>query len=181
MDEVTEVFQEEVREKKLAARGAVHRASRRRGLKGAIRTPYDLMGKEERKNYTRPSEVKTYFMLPSHEEYLKADMQERLRILDNALKHHSRQEILAAWGIDSKKLSYYLSYVKRANARKQQREVTGQVDTQVSPAPALPCFTLVVQGEFTGEELAGRLGGVSLVVGKDRRYQAQIAISELSG
>lgn len=63
MSEVEQViFKEDIRDKKKAGYGVFHRASRSRGFHGSMHTPVDLMTAKERKEYTKPGEVNTYYM-----------------------------------------------------------------------------------------------------------------------
>lgn len=50
-------LREEIREKKRTASGVYHRASRRKGYKGAVKLPFETMGRQARDQYTKGGDV----------------------------------------------------------------------------------------------------------------------------
>ena len=50
-------LREEIREKKRTASGVHHRASRRKGYKGAVKLPFETMGRQARDQYTKGGDV----------------------------------------------------------------------------------------------------------------------------
>ena len=57
MTEEERDFLQDVREKKRTASGVYHRASRRKGYKGAVKLPLETMGRQARDQYTKGGDV----------------------------------------------------------------------------------------------------------------------------
>lgn len=104
-EDIEKIFKNEVREKKTTGYGASKRASRKKGFKGTMKMPFDLLSNKEKRELLKGGEIVEYNMyeklenLPSKDKILNMPPEMAYQILTVAKSKFSSKEI-------SKKLGY---------------------------------------------------------------------------
>ncbi|MCW2277548.1 hypothetical protein [Heliophilum fasciatum] len=113
-------------EKRKAGRGVMCRASRT-GRVRSMRTPLDLLSKEERRKYKRPSPVSVYYLndsMASFDEFDKMDTIQQRSYLNKWRARCSDAYIYRDWGLTV--VAFYcileaLDLPRKRNSSKQRR------------------------------------------------------------
>jgi hypothetical protein len=165
MYDVEKLFNEDVREKKKLARNAAARASRRKGFKGSVRTPYDFMSRKERREYAGNSPVITYNLYDKeggNTEVLNMTPDERREyILKKINEGMSKNAIAKEMGVST----YYINKWLGTTTKKGKDAVS---------------FTLSMEGEFGGADAAARLLGIVETIQPNVLYSLSLMLKEVT-
>ena len=109
--EIKLMLDEDIREQKIIARSAKYKASVRKGFKGRVITPTDLMSPQEKRKRTIElnKRCKTYNMYDSMislEEFEKLNDDDKKRHLIGYRRRFYVDQIIEEWGISKSKLYY---------------------------------------------------------------------------
>lgn len=194
MNEFEKVFNEEVRDKKRTANG-VHGKTGKRGFVGTMRTPADLLKGKERRQYEGTSPVTVsniYDRIIPHDEFKSLSRKKKMILLYEYKKRFSAKEIAEKWDISDKTVYYYYRAYGVTNESKPVYDTEeGSPNQSVSTKDEPPCENLhptlpatecsfVMAGEFDGQSLGKKLGGLSYMMSDSLKYQVEIRIKELS-
>lgn len=189
---IERIWAEDIREKKKAAKGVIHRASRNKGFKGGVRTPVDYMSTEEKRAYTAPSEVTTYYIEGSTEEVSKGTVITR-ETFDNLTAEQKRKVIddLRDEGMTQYKIAEQLGYqisayyrmlrsigYKLASTRPVKTTIpdTAAIET---PTPVIESkFNIALSGVFDGKDLGDRILGLVSILSHNMHYKVELIITE---
>jgi hypothetical protein len=189
MDEYEWEFMQDSMEKKRIARGAHHKASRKRGFKGAMKTPIDNLKGKARKIYM--NEVTTSSII-SFAEFKELPLTQRAKVMAHLLQKNKRSVICSAWGITPGALSGIVYRMKKASPELSDKlggpirpiskapVENAPVVTAISEETAI--FQVSINGEFNGADLSARiLGFLSMLDTQtsDKRYQLALKLVEL--
>lgn len=175
-DDVKQMFQDDVQEKKRNGIG-VHSRTGSRGHTGRINMPTDFMSKKDRRNYTKPSKVRLTYMhetimpLEQFQSLLKEDQKKMLLLYR---KSHSTKDIQIAWSVEGTPMTDYRFYklmdelsiaAKKTNPRhpkKTQPETVAikQPTVEMIPMPTYAKaseFVTGMNGEYTADVIVARL------------------------
>lgn len=164
-DDVEKLFSEDVMEKKKLARNAAARASRSKGFKGGVRTPYDFMSPKERREYAGNSPVITYNLYDKeggNKEVLNMTPDERREYIRKRIEEGmSKNAIAKELGVSN----YYINKWLGTTTKKGKDAVS---------------FTLNMEGEFEGAEAAERLRGIVKTIQPDVLYSLSLTLKEVT-
>jgi transposase-like protein len=162
MYDVEKLFNEDVREKKKPARNAAARASRSKGFKGSVRTPYDFMSPKERREYAGNSPVITYNLYDKeggNTEVLNMTSDERREYVRKRIEEGmSKNAIAKEMGVST----YYINKWLGTTTKKGKS------------------FTLSMEGEFEGDDAAARLLGIVETIQPNVLYSLSLMLKEVT-
>ena len=164
MNDIEKLFNEDVREKKKLARNAAARASRSKGFKGGVRTPYDFMSPKERREYAGNSPVITYNLYDKggNKEVLNMTPDERREyILKRLEEGMSKNAIAKELGVST----YYVNKWLGTTTKKGKDAVS---------------FTLNMEGEFEGTDAVERLLGIVETIQPNVLYSLSLMLKEVT-
>lgn len=101
--EIEKMIKKEISEKKKISQGVKHRASRKKGFKGKVKTPVDFMSRKEKTKYTKGSSIVSYNIfdkIVTYEEFKLFDDNMKKGLLDEYLYDFSISEIAKAWNVN---------------------------------------------------------------------------------
>lgn len=112
--EIEKLFMQDIREKKRAGSGSFHRAgkgSSKGRVRGGMKTQYDLLKGKEKRDYSKPGELKVYNLndIISREEFETKTKSEQKELLVVWRDNYSNETILEKSGIPKKD---YYDYVR---------------------------------------------------------------------
>ena len=139
--ELTKLFIEDSIEKKVIARGANNRASRKRGFRGAVLMPHDILSASEKRKRTMESKkiINSYNMYDTiieYSEFKKLDERDKARHVKNYRLRFTAKEIALEWKISTtmfyniqKKLNVlkddnFMSEAKKRKLKKEDNKKT---------------------------------------------------------
>lgn len=183
-------WRQEQNEKRKAASGAAHRATRT-GRIGRMRMPSDLMDRRQRREYMKPGEVIVYNMydsvIPKEEFSLLPVEQQRellLRWRDNP--EIGIKGIIEFWKVSrgtyykkTKELGLTLPRVKMNRSHPSNKREHPILKGPVTEERLSNLFALELTGEYAGEGLADRLEKLGLILNSEAKYSVAIQIKEL--
>lgn len=169
-NDIKQMFQDDVREKKLTGMGS-------RGHTGRINMPTDFMNKKDKKEYTKSSKVRITFMhkiIMPFDQFQSMPKEDQRKMLLLYRKSHSTKDIKNAWLIEGEPMKDYQYYnlmrslgissnrLSAPQEKKQKEEIVvgKQSSTDLVPTPTYakaPAFAIGMNGEFTAEEIVSRL------------------------
>jgi len=162
-DDIEKLFNEDVMEKKKLARSAAARASRGKGFKGSVRTPYDFMSPKERRALNSP--VITYNLYDKEggsKTVLDMTPDERREYIRKRIEEGmSKTAIAKELGVTT----YYINKWLGTTTKKGKDTVS---------------FTLNMEGEFEGTEAAERLRGIVKTIQPDVLYSLSLTLKEVT-
>lgn len=185
MDEIEKLFIKDVREKKSIAHNVVHRASRRKGFKGGVLTPYDLLSPKERKEYTKPSEVRIYMEEPNIitlDEFRAMNQQKKKEYLTML---HNRgltwRKLAQEWGVSLSAVKYHASRcgLLQPRAEEEDKAVVGQA--LLSDQKGL---FIRFSGSHSANDIAKRLFAIAQLLDNqegERQFSLVLEIKEEEG
>jgi hypothetical protein len=194
---IERIWAEDIREKRKAARGVTHRASRNKGFKGGVRTPVDYMSTQEKRAYTAPSEVTTYYIEGSTKEGSTEEVSKGTVItretFDSLTAEQKRKVIddLRDEGMTQYKIAEQLGYqisayyrmlrsigYKLASTRPVKTTIpdTAAIET---PTPVIESkFNIALSGVFDGKDLGDRILGLVSILSHNMHYKVELIITE---
>lgn len=196
---IERIWAEDIREKRKAARGVTHRASRKKGFKGGVKTPVDYMSTQEKRAYTAPSEVTTYYIEGSTKEGSTEEVSKGTVItretFDNLTAEQKRKVIddLRAEGMTQYKIAEQLGYqisayyrmlrsigYKLASTRPVKKQEPVNVNAVVeTPTPVIESkFNIALSGVFDGKDLGDRILGLVSILSHNMHYKVELIITE---
>lgn len=126
--QIERMFYEDVRDKKVTARGIHNRALRKKGFRGGVRFPSDSLSTKEKKQLN--GKVVTYNLfyegIPPYEDFKKnLTTEQKIQAMNYWLnvKHYDKNYILEQWGVDVKKQQHYF-YDTLRRLRAQGLQIT---------------------------------------------------------
>ncbi len=184
-ENITKIFHQEVYEKKRTGRGVYGRASRSKGFKGSVKFPADLLKKKEKKDYTKPSEVKIFNMnkITSIKDImaLPPDIgKEKFKELIEEFTNKELVEKLDASMYEIHKTQKHFntfresrsSHAIRARKENSKRVLASALDKPFNPF----LFTLAGYGE--GEDLQEQIKSLGGMIRDSKKYSINITIKE---
>lgn len=176
-NEITKLFNQDIKEKKKLGRGIFSRASRKKGFKGGVRTAYDFMSNEERKSLN--SEVKVYKMYISYDEFKELSKNEKVKILERYDEELSRRELCELWGVNTTRISDWRRRlgISRNNKTKllENQNTTSDLD-DVIITPFENLFNLKYFIKSNGSELKLHLLRIAEIMEDDKEYNLTLKI-----
>jgi len=184
-------FMQDSRDKKRTARGASARASRRRGLKGAVKTPVDYLKGKERKAYMSENTITSII---SYVEFKALDLSQRGRVLARLLQKYTKAQLRLEWGVSSAVLSGIIYRLKKicpelVDVAAVTRYAAPAMVTTISSEPccsveggvpaAKVIFSMALNGEFSGSDLPNRLLNISGLLDAGKMYHVTFTLEEL--
>lgn len=154
MNEIEKIFQDDIRQKKVTGYGIHHRASRKKGFKGGVHFPVDLMTSKEKREYTKPGEVNKFPMQNLGIDYVKTIAEIHAMEPEAAREYlisvkglYTCKELRRHWNLKSDYYLYSKIYKKynvpldrqksqqtHANAREIAKQVISEASSQVGAA-----------------------------------------------
>jgi hypothetical protein len=206
MNQEEKLFYEEIRDKKKASHGIHGRASRTKGFKGKVYFPSDLMSRKEKREYTKPGKVETYYMderdinlVKSLEEIEKMNPEEARSYILRIKSKYTNKQLRNHWGLKSDYYLYNKLYKKynvptekertaaatEARMRKRAIELYGQAEERpqaiLTPAQTqedTSRMRLVLSGVFSGKEAGDRILALASVLQKEINYKVRLMVEE---
>lgn len=189
MNDIEKTWNEEVREKKLAASG-VHSKKGKRGYVGTMRTPVDLMTRQERRNYTSPSEVTTsniYDEIMSLDDFKALNRQKKMLVLDAYKKKYKVSEIASEWNLSHASIYNYFKSYLTAPTQKEQTQSTNRPDyekasdkNEASTSHKTNECRFILTGDYEAEALSKKLNGLAFMLNDKLKYQVEISVKEIN-
>ncbi len=206
MENIEVIFKQDIVEKAKTARGSRCRASRKKGYKGNVKTPMDFMSRKEINKLNGKVVVyNMYDTVMEYEQFKALPESERKATLAGYLKRHSRKAIaeVEGWNLqkvhdNARKLG--LSETRTPKTENVREEVTMSNEGKVAPdyegmlkqaraendklraelhkATVRSGFTMELDEEMTGDELATRLLKMGDMLFKDKGYIVHMTVKE---
>jgi hypothetical protein len=180
-EDIERLFYSDVREKKIAGYGASHKASTRKGFRGAVRTPYDFMSRSEKAKLN--GEVVSYSM---YEQVLKIDEfkaltpEQRTNALKVWIESHARVDLAKELGITVTTLDYHLAKAGLKEFTPSRKpKVEAPVVKHEEPAIKESGFKISLEGIFDSAEAVKRLESVGMVLAENGRYVIRLSVVEV--
>jgi hypothetical protein len=206
LEDTEYTYYQDIWDKKKTASGARHRASRKKGFKGAVRTPYDFMTRKERKQLS--GEVRCYTMPISYTEFKKMkDVRAKIELLEKYLGEFTAKELADLMGTSERNICLMrVRYITGADSHKNRlmKEEAAKLTVQELPiieetqeipeAPIketscslpdlsgteIPDFTIRLnKNGVNGRELKERLLGIASMLMDECDYGVFVDIGEL--
>lgn len=204
--EIAKMLWKENQEKKIIARGVHGLASRKRGIKGAVKTPVDYMKGREKKLYTGATKSKNLPMLYS--VFLQKSKEEKKELLEGYLKEYPKVKDLAeVWiplGLPSVDMIYNwrrslgMKYDKRVKKTKEasMEDIIKEVEETTNKANAISAKinsinseveekikgisynVELIGGEISGNELSDRLEDIASSLKNGKTYTIILRLKE---
>jgi hypothetical protein len=180
--DIERLLREDAIEKKKAGRGEAHRASRKKGFKGSVKFPVDLLRGKERRKYMGEE---TVLGIITFQEFLNSEKEQRRKMLENLLSKYSRKELAEKWGISPRSLGAHIYQVggnlpggsrRKSKPKPKPIQIEGKIET-FNP----PKFGITMSLESKGEELQNRLRNVVGTLLRDKKYTIEMTITEIGG
>lgn len=190
--DIERLLREDSIEKRKAGRGESHRASRKKGFKGSVKFPVDLLRGKERRKYMGEE---TTLRIVTFQEYKDSEKEQQIKMMRNLLEKYSRKELAEIWGISLRTLQAYLAQLgekmpKRRPKRKTNPNATA-IESRATPTqfdepviletspPIVPKFSVSLALCEKGEELQYRLRTILPTLLRDKRYRIEMVLSEM--
>lgn len=123
-EDIGKLWAQEVREKKRTASG-VHSKTGKRGYVGKMLFATDFMSSKERREYTKPSEVRSltlselvYESIVPYKEFLNFDEKKQKELMEKWREHHKNNDIIEKMGI--RKNDFY-ELINKLNVEKKDK------------------------------------------------------------
>lgn len=202
-EDIEKLFKQEIRDKKVVGYSASKRASRKKGFKGGVKFPYDLLTPSEKRKLTKGekpvSAEKDYYKdiknIPDFETITQLMEKEHARnILIITRELHQNKDLIRHWGIrnqDYYKLVSVFNLPKKVDIKNNKKK---EVDKQVSQkinynleeevikniekdiSNTIGSFRLTYSGEFDGKEILDEISGYLELLKEGRKYKVNFAI-----
>lgn len=191
-DQVQEVYEEELRDKRKAARG-VHSLKGKRGLVGSVKTPADLLTGRERREYEGTSEVVTssvYDRIMPFGEFKALPRSKRMVTLYEYRKRFKTAQIADAWQTTPNNVHYQYRSLGVGNPNKAKKAAgkgkpaAAKAAGEAAAASAAAVFAddqcdVRISGKLTGRDLARKLNGLAMMALEDASYELDLRFTEL--
>jgi len=193
-EEIERLLKQDEIYKKVIARGARNRVSRRRGIKGPVMTPVDFLSGKEKRGYTKPGEVTSYYMKPiSWDEFLKLNKEHRIKTLETYLNRMDRGTVIKEMGTTKSAFNtqiHSLGLGGKYRTRKSDGEATHKMPEKKEEANQMNQLDISkfegissshqIVGKCSGKELDLRLTGIQNMLMENGTYIVQLDIQEVN-
>jgi uncharacterized protein with von Willebrand factor type A (vWA) domain len=165
--EISNVYNQDIREKRQAKNGASHRASR--GKISSVRTPLSFMSKQDKKEYTKSISKRYYIM--TWEELKKKPKEERVKILNTMLENSTLKEVAEQLGVNPGTLNSMMNYLRRGRKYKPaQKEKSLETKDRTNKC------TINFSGNYLGKDIVDKLTAFGLSLSDDEVYEINLVI-----
>ena len=189
-DNASLLFYSDVKEKKLAARGASHRASRKKGFKGGIRLIHDNLSLAQLRKLN--GEVIIYNMYDNilpYSQFKQLSTEDKKKAMNHWLnvKKYTRRQIQEGFGegVRIQTVHDWISRLGLSKPRLNESRIGGASNLGVVretkvPAPK-PATTLELKlaGEMSGVELRDKITRLDQLISEEQTYVITIDFKEL--
>ncbi|WP_366922111.1 helix-turn-helix domain-containing protein [Metallumcola ferriviriculae] len=177
MNEVQYIFEQDIKDKKRIGTGVFSKTGKK-GYVGKMRTPYDLMSAQEKRqlNTNKVVTYSVYDTIMSYDDFKTLDELERTRILAEYLKRFSRKKISEEWGVKPYSVNNWVSQLGLSQPR--QTPKTNSHRKEDEPAAGNEGFSIKLVGSFNGKEIQDRLMALAQILIDDRAYSITFVINE---
>lgn len=181
MNETEKLFNEDLRDKKKAARG-VHSRKGKLGRIGAggMRTPADLLTGKERRDYESPSPVSVssvYDTVMPLDEFKALPRAKKMVALHEYKRRFTANDIALRWNLSPKSVYYYYRVYLKDSPSLEEKTAP---EASAGNAQNRQCsFTMA--GSYDGRTLGLKLEGLSKMTAGHLDYEVEIRVRELPG
>ena len=180
------LFNDDIKDKKLLARSAAYRLSRRAGTTGkkSVRLPCDLLDRSTKKLYTQPQNERSYLWgMERFEDYKQlSDVQKQRVMMELCRRFPNDNELASYWHIP---LAQARSERKKAGVLRKRNGApylrhNDTARQQAGTAVPRPVMTMKLEGTFQGDNLGERLTALVNLLNGQARYRLQCSVEEIA-
>jgi hypothetical protein len=191
-NDIEKLFNQDVRDKKVAARG-VHGQASKRGFVGKVYTPSDFLDGRSKKGrtYRGTGKVEVWNMyeeIISYEKFQELDQEKQREILIKYQDKFSVDEICEAWGLNQ--YHYYKivkeldlpprkkKLFKKTKQKKEQKSAEQTSETsEKTMVPIQSAISINLNGTYQAEEAAKYLEKLAFLLADMQEKEVEIKLS----
>lgn len=188
-EDIEKLFIEDCISKKLISKGVHNRAARRKGFRGKVMFPVDLLKGKEKKAYMGNSDVVTYNLYDNimpYDDFKKLDKDEKRKVLSEYLKRFSREEIISVWNVSKQTiydLTYKLSLTQKRIINVPSKEMVDkkvaikEKKAEIKKTPTAE-FNISLSGNMPGKQIKERLSKILEFIEDNQNFSITFEIKE---